>query len=195
MGAEFVMLVQGVVSRQISPQSPGVITVGTFHAGTKNNIIPDDATLGLTVRSYNEETRAKLLDGIRNAAKGVAVAYGLPADKMPTITMPEGTGPTINDHALTERMRAVAVDLLGTSHVIAMTPIMGSEDVGAFNLHGQIPMTFFALGAADPEKLKAAEKEGKLLPNIHSAFYAPDYQPAIRTGVEVMTAMAVSLLK
>jgi len=195
MGAEFVTLVQGVVSRQISPQSPGVITVGTFHAGTKNNIIPAEATLGLTVRSYDEVTKQKLLDGITNAANAVAVAYGLPKDKMPTITHPESTAPTVNDAALTERVRKVAIATLGADKVLPQQAVMGSEDVGFLTDGYKIPMTFFRLGAGDPAKVAQAQKTGVALPDIHSPLYAPDYKPAIETGVVTMTAVAVSLLQ
>ncbi len=195
MGAEFITLVQGVVSRQISPQSPGVITVGTFHAGTKNNIIPPEATLGLTVRSYDEATRKKLLDGIRNAANAIAVAYGLPADKMPTITYPESTAPTVNAAALTERMRKVAIATLGADKVLPQQAVMGSDDVGFLTDGYKIPLTFFRLGAGEPTAVANAQKTGTLLPDIHSPLYAPDYKPAIETGVVTMTAMAVSLLR
>ena len=195
MGAEFVTLLQGVVSRQISPQSPGVITVGTFHAGTKNNIISDQATLGLTVRSYDKATLKILLDGITNAANAVAVAYGLPADKMPTITHPESTEPTVNDAALTERVRKVAVETLGAEKVSSQQAVMGSEDVGFLTDGYKIPMTFFRLGAGDPAKVAEAQKTGKPLPDIHSPLYAPDYKPAIETGVIAMTEVAVSLLQ
>lgn len=195
MGAEFVTLVQGVVSRQISPQSPGVITVGTFHAGTKNNIIPAEATLGLTVRSYDEATKQKLLDGITNAANAVAVAYGLPKDKMPTITHPESTAPTVNDAALTERVRKAAVATLGADKVLPQQAVMGSEDVGFLTDGYKIPLVFFRLGAGDPAKVAQAQKTGVALPDIHSGLYAPDYKPAIETGVVAMTAAAVSLLQ
>lgn len=195
MGAEFVTLLQGVVSRQISPQSPGVITVGTFHAGTKNNIIPAEAMLGLTVRSYEEATRQKLVQGITNTANAIAVAYGLPADKMPTIKTVETTTPTVNDAALTERVRKVAIATLGADKVQPQQAVMGSEDVGYLTDGYKIPMTFFRLGAGDPAKVAEAQKTGVALPDIHSPLYAPDYKPAIETGVVTMTAVAVSLLQ
>lgn len=195
MGAEFVMMAQTLVSRQNAAQSPAVLTVGTFHAGTKNNIIPDDATLGLTLRSYDPKVTANLIEGVKRTANAVAVAYGVAPDKMPTITIPEETGPTINDAALEERMHKVAVEAIGPERVLPAIAVMGSEDVGYFSLNGTIPFLIFRLGAADPEKLKESKATGTPLPNIHSALFAPVYQPAIRTGVTVMTAMAVSLLQ
>lgn len=195
MAAEFVMLVQTVVSRQISTLEPAVLTVGTFHAGTKNNIIPDDAVLGLSMRAYSEEVRQKLLDGVKRTANGVATAYGVAPDRMPEVTVFESTVPTINDAALTERVRKAAEQALGATNVDAATPVMGSEDVGYFSLDGKIPFVFFWLGAADPEKLAASKKTGIPLPGIHSALFAPVYEPTIRTGVLAMTAAALDLLE
>ncbi len=195
MGAEFVMLAQTLVSRQNSAQSPAVVTVGTFHAGTKNNIIPDDAVLGLTLRSYDSAVMARLVEGVKRTANAVAMGYGVAADKMPTITIPEQTPPTISDAALEERMHKVAVEALGADHVLPANAVMGSEDVGNFSLDGKIPFLIYRLGASDPAKLAEAEKTGKPLPSLHSALFAPVYGPAIRTGVTSMTAMAVSLLQ
>jgi hippurate hydrolase len=195
MAAEFVMLVQTVVSRQISTLEPAVLTVGTFHAGTKNNIIPDDAVLGLSMRAYSEEVRQKLLDGVKRTANGVATAYGVAPDRMPEVAVFESTVPTINDAALTERVRKAAEHALGAANVDAATPVMGSEDVGYFSLDGKIPFVFFWLGAADPEKLATSKETGIPLPGIHSALFAPVYEPTIRTGVLAMTAAAFDLLQ
>ena len=195
MASEFVMMAQTIVSRQTAAQSPAVLTVGTFHAGTKNNIIPDDAVLGLTLRSYDAKVTANMIAAIRRTANGLAAAYGVAEDKMPTITIPESTDPTINDAGLVDRLRPVAVEVLGASHVLPAIPVMGAEDVGYFSLGGKIPFMIFRLGAADPVKLEESHATGKPLPGLHSALFAPVYQPAIRTGVTAMTAMAVSLLQ
>jgi hippurate hydrolase len=195
MASEFVMMAQTIVSRQTSAQSPAVLTVGTFHAGTKNNIIPDDATLGLTLRSYDAKVMANMIADVRRTANAVAAAYGVADDRMPTITIPEETGPTINDAALEERMKKVAIATLGADRVLPAIVIMGSEDVGYFSLDNTIPFMIFRLGAADPAKFAEAKKTGKPLPGLHSALFAPVYKPAIETGVEAMTAMAVSLLQ
>ena len=195
MGAEFVMMVQTLVSRQTAAQTPAVVTVGTFQAGTKNNIIPDEATLGLTLRSYDSAVMAKLVEGVKRTANAVATAYGVAPDRMPTITIPEETAPTITDAALEERMHKVAVDTLGADHVLPAVAVMGSEDVGYFSLDGKIPFLIYRLGAADPAKLAESKETGKPLPYLHSSLFAPVYGPAIRAGVTSMTAMAVSLLQ
>ena len=195
MGAEFVLLAQTIVSRQIDARDPSVLTVGTFHAGTKNNIISDDAALGISMRFYTEEVRQKLVEGVKRTANGVAVAYGVSPDRMPDITMLESTVPTVNDADLSERMRKAAAQALGASRVDVAIPVMGSEDVGYFSLDGKIPFVFFWLGAADPDKFADAKRIGVALPSNHSALFAPVYEPTIRTGVTAMTAMAMDLLK
>jgi amidohydrolase len=195
MGAEFVMMAQTIVSRQTPAQSPAVLTVGTFQAGTKNNIIPDDATLGLTLRSYDKQVMENMIAAVRRTANSVAEAYGVAADRMPTITIPEKTDPTVSDPELTARMQKVAVDALGKDRVTKVIPVMGAEDVGFLTDGGKIPMLVFRLGVADPGKLAEAQKTGKPLPNIHSALFAPVYGPAIRTGVTALTSMALNLLQ
>jgi hippurate hydrolase len=197
MAAEFVVLAQSIVSRQIDPQQPAVLTVGMIHGGTKRNIIPDDVTMGLTLRTYSEKVRDQIISDIRRTADGIAAGYGVPADRMPVVTVSQSeiTPATYNDPALADRLRTVAAGTLGSDHVLPAEPIMGSEDVGLFTLGGKIPGVMFWLGAADPEKLAHARETGVPLPGPHSAFFAPVYGPTISTGVTAMTAMAMDLLK
>jgi hippurate hydrolase len=195
LAAEFVLVAQTIVSRQIDPQQPAVLTVGTIHGGTKSNIIPDEVTMGLTLRTYSVAQRDQILAAIRRTANGLAEAYGIPADHMPVVTVTEGAPATLNDAALTERLRASAAAALGEDRVLEARAIMGSEDVGLFSLDGKIPATMYWLGAADPAKLAESRKTGVALPGLHSALFAPVYAPAITTGVTAMTAMALDLLK
>ncbi len=195
LGAEFVVLAQAIVARQIPAQTPAVLTVGTFHAGTKNNIIPDDATLGLTLRAYDEQARQTLVTGVTRTANAVAAAYGTAPDKMPTITIPEQTGPTINDAGLAAKLKQTATAVIGAANVGNAEPIMGSEDVSYLTDGGKIPLGMFWLGVADPAKLEESRRTGKPLPNIHSPLFAPVYGPALPVGVEVMTATAMQLLR
>jgi len=195
LAAEFVLVAQTIVSRQIDPQQPAVLTVGMIHGGTKNNIIPDEVTMGLTLRTYSATERDQIVAAIRRTANGLAEAYGIPADKMPTVTVGESTPPTINDEPLNARLRASAVAALGKERVVDAKAVMGSEDVGLFTLDGKIPGVMYWLGAADPTKLEASRKTGVPLPGLHSALFAPVYAPAITTGVTAMTAMAMDLLK
>jgi len=195
LAAEFVLVAQTIVSRQIDPQQPAVLTVGTIHGGTKNNIIPDEVVLGLTLRTYSAAVRDQIVAAVRRTAQGLAEAYGIPADRMPTVTLGESTPATLCDPALAERLRASAASALGKDRVLEAHAIMGSEDVGLFTLDGKIPGVMFWLGAADPDKLAESRKTGVSLPGLHSALFAPVYGPAITTGVTSMTAMALDLLK
>ncbi len=195
LAAEFVLVAQTIVSRQIDPQQPAVLTIATIHGGTKNNIIPDEVTLGATLRTYSPAVRDAIIADVRRTAEGLAKAYGIPADRMPTVTLGESTPVTYNDPALAERLRASASAALGSDRVLESHPVMGSEDVGQFSLDGKIPAVMFRLGAADPAKLEESLKTGIPLPSLHSALFAPVYATAIPTGVTAMTAMALDLLK
>lgn len=195
LAAEFVLVAQTIVSRQIDPQQPAVLTVGTIHGGTKNNIIPDEVTMGLTLRTYSTAVRDAIVADIRRTANGLALAYGIPADRMPTVTLTESTPPTLNDPVLAERIRTSAAAALGRDRVLEAKAIMGSEDVSLFSLDGKIPAAMYWLGAADPAKLEESLKSGVPLPGLHSALFAPVYAAAIPAGVTAMTAMALDLLK
>jgi len=195
LAAEFVLVAQTIVSRQIDPQQPAVLTVGTIHGGTKNNIIPDEVTMGLTLRTYSTAERDQIIAAVRRTANGLAEAYGIPSDRMPTVTLGESTPATFNDPVLAERLRKVAVSVLGAEHVEPAESVMGSEDVGLFSLDGKIPAVMFRLGAADAGKLAESRSSGVPLPGLHSALFAPVYEKAIPTGVSAMTAMALELLK
>jgi hippurate hydrolase len=195
LAAEFILVAQTIVSRQIDAQDPAVLTVGTIHGGTKNNIIPDEVTMGLTLRTYSMEVRDQIVAAIKRELNGLAEGYGIPPDRMPTVTITESTPPTLNDAAMAERVRGAAVGALGDDRVVQASAIMGSEDVGLFTLDGKIPGVMYWLGAADAAKLAESRKTGVPLPSPHSALFAPVYAPAITTGVTAMTAVALDLMK
>jgi amidohydrolase len=197
MAAEFVVMAQSIVARQVDPQQPAVLTVGTIHGGTKRNIIPEEVTMGLTLRTYSDQVRDLIIADVRRTAEGIAVGYGVPQDRMPVVTVSQSeiTPVTANDAGLTERMRKVALSSLGLDHVENAQSVMGSEDVGLFSLDGKIPAMMFRLGAADPAKLAVARETGVPLPGLHSPLFAPVYAPTIKAGVTAMTAMALDLLQ
>jgi amidohydrolase len=195
LAAEFVLVAQTIVSRQIDPQEPAVLTVGTIHGGTKNNIIPDEVTMGLTLRAYSPAVRDTIIAAISREANGLAEGYGIPPNRMPTVTISDSVPATYNDPALAERVRVTAVATLGKDRVVDAHAIMASEDVGLFTLDGKIPGVMYWLGAADAGKLAESRKTGVPLPSPHSPLFAPVYGPAITTGVTAMTAIAMDLLK
>ena len=197
MAGEFIVELQTVVSRSISPSQPAVVTVGDIHGGTKRNIIPDEVKMELTTRCYSEEVRQKIIEGVKRTARGVAIAAGVPESRMPIVTVldDESTPATINDPALAARLHKIFVEKLGADNVVERDAIMGSEDFGIFSLDHKIPAVIFWLGAYDPAKVAESERTGVALPSPHSPFFAPSPEPTLRTGVTAMTDAAIALLQ
>ena len=196
--AEFILALQTIVSRENSPFDPAVVTVGSIQGGTKANIIPDDVHMALTVRTYREEVRHRILASIDRIARGIALADGIPADLAPIVKTSdtEYTPPLYNDPKLTGRLAGVFRKALGAQNVVQSPPIMASEDFGRFGLEDrQIPTCMFTLGAVDAAKLAESEKTGKPLPGPHSSLFAPLPEPTIRTGVMAMSAAVLDLMK
>ncbi|HEX6717513.1 MAG TPA: amidohydrolase [Pyrinomonadaceae bacterium] len=195
VAAQTVMALQTIVSRENSPLDPAVVTVGSIHGGTRYNIIPDEVNLQLTVRTYKEEVRQRILASIERIVKGVAVTAGIPDNLAPTVKVAEGAGALYNDPQLVERLAASFRQALGDENVVQVPPIMASEDFGEFSLDHKIPTVMFWLGASDPAKLKASRESGVPLPGLHSALFAPVPEPTLRTGVKTMTSAVLELMK
>ena len=192
IAARITVTLQSIVSREIKPGDAAVITVGYIQAGTKNNIIPDDAQMGLTVRSRKPEVRKHLLQAIERVAKGEAEAAG--AERMPLVEKYESTSAVYNDPMLAGHLQKVLQAALGQDNVEIVDPVMTSEDYSVFIEHG-VPSLYFELGAADPQKFAEAKASGKVLPSNHSPLFAPDSEPALRTGIMAEVAVLRDLLK
>ncbi len=197
LAAEYILQIQTIVSREEDPRDPAVVTVGDIHGGTKRNIIPDEVKLELTTRAFSDKGRQVILDGLRQMAAGVATSASLPADKFPTVTVDEAesTPVTFNDPALTARVRTTLEGTLGAANVYTDPPAMGSEDVGVFGLEAHVPSVYFWLGAMYPDRFAAATAQGKLLPGPHTSHFEPDPEPTLATGVQALSAVAISLLQ
>ncbi len=196
LAAAIITDLQTLVSREVSPLEPAVVTVGSIHAGTKHNIISDRADLQLTVRSYSDSVRQTLLRGIERIALQQARAYGFPEDKLPEVRIgSEGTPAMWNDPELVDRNVAAMRAVLGQNSVVEDTQVMGGEDFARYGrTDPPIPSHMFRLGTVAPERY-AAFKVGKLdLPSMHSPFYAPDAERSLTTGVTAMTAVVRDLL-
>ena len=196
LSAEYIMAIQTIVSRQIPPQNPAVVTVGAIHGGTKRNIIPDEVKMSLTIRSFNDDVQKQILADLKRTADGIAMAGGVPPDRMPVVSVLAESSPvTYNDPELADRLRAVCVRTLGAASVVPSHPEMVSEDFGLFGLEGhQIPAVQMRLGAVSAEKIAESKASGKPLPSLHSAYFAPLPEPTIRTGVTMMTASVLDLM-
>jgi hippurate hydrolase len=193
IAARIVLALQTVVAREIDPIEPAVITVGSIHGGTKHNIIPDTVDLQLTVRSYSEETRTRLLDGIRRNV--MAEAEGAGAPRPPDVTIGESTPATVNDADLVRRTVAALRKTLGDDRVVEVPPVMGSEDFTYYGREG-IPAFMFNLGTIAPERIDESRRAGgRPLPSLHSSQYAPEREASIQGGVRAALAAVLGLLQ
>jgi amidohydrolase len=196
LAAETVLALQTVVSREISPLDPAVVTVGSIHGGTKRNIVPDQVVLQLTVRTYKKEVRQQVLAAIQRIPRGLAIAAGVPDDRLPIVSISETErGDALyNDPALTERLAKVWEGAFGQDRVQQIPPTMVSEDVGHFGLDGKIPVVQFRIGATAPAVIAAHQADGTLPPALHSALFAPLPEPTIRSGVKATTLAVLDLM-
>ncbi|MCI5043751.1 MAG: amidohydrolase [Aquisalinus sp.] len=195
IASEIVLALQTLVSREVSPLEPAVVTVGAFNAGSKHNIISDQAHLQLTVRSYTDEVREKLISGIQRIARAQAMSAGLPEDLYPVIEMEKDYTPsTYNDPQLAYRVSDTLKAAFGADNVMEVDPVMGGEDFSQYSrVEPTIPSFIFWIGAVAPEKVAAAKAGGPPLPSLHSPFFAPEPEPTLKTGVEAMTRAALEL--
>jgi len=196
LAASIVMSLQTLVSREVGAVQPAVVTVGSIHAGSKHNIIPDEARLQLTVRSYSDEVRQTLLRGIERIALHQARAFGLPEDRLPRVVVAEDefTPALWNDPDLTRRVVAVFEREFGSDRVVEIPPEMGGEDFSRFGrTEPPIPGFMFRLGTVPADQFAAAQRGELTLPSLHSPFYAPDVEPTLVTGVTAMVSAALEL--
>lgn len=188
MASRFVVDVQSVVSREKDPTKFGVVSIGSLHAGTTGNIIPDEAILLGTIRSFEPDVRARLHDGIKRTASAVAEMANAPA---PDVTITDGVKALVNDAAV----GAIAGKALKAGfgdRFRAAPPVTASEDYSEY-IHSGVPSMFFNIGVYDPERVAAARSGGPLLPDNHSPLFAPVPKPTIQTGVTAMTLAVLSI--
>ena len=186
-----VMELQTIVSRNIKPIDDAVVTVGAIKGGTKHNIIPDEVTLQLTVRTYKEEVRQLIHKRIREISRGVAIAAGLSEDKMPEVIIPDQfTPPNYNNPALTARVRNSAELAIGKEKVVEQEPRMGGEDFARYGAtDDKVPCVMFSLGTVPKERMKSGD-----LPGLHSPFYYPEPTQTLETGVAVVSQSLLDLM-
>ena len=187
--AELVMSLQTIVSREVKPTEPAVITVGSIHAGTKHNIIGDRCDLQLTVRSYTPEVRKLLIDAIHRKAKAVAAAYGA---EEPTITLSDGTPALFNNIALTGRLRKTFEKTLGTYRVGQADQVMGGEDFSQYGLAG-VPSVMYRVGTIEASRFEAMQRRGQVL-SLHAPDYYPDIDLTLPTAISSMAHGAIEIL-
>ena len=198
LASRIVVALQTLVARENDPQQPGVVTVGSFHAGAKHNIIPDEAKLLLTVRSYSDQTRKLLLDGITRIARGEAIAAGVPEDRMPEVGLNVEnvyTPATFNTEALTDATVARFTKRFGEARVRKVAASMAGEDFSRYWLADKGTQSLiFWVGGVPKEKWDAAGGDASKLPSLHSPYWAPDAEAVIGTATEAMVTAAMGVL-
>ncbi|NND59800.1 MAG: M20/M25/M40 family metallo-hydrolase, partial [Gammaproteobacteria bacterium] len=198
LASQIVLSLQTLVSRTLPPREPGVITVGSFHSGTKHNIISDQAKLQITVRNESEETRETLLNGIRRIAENLGRAAGLPDDKLPEVIVrvSDRYPPTLNDIPLTRQLKEVWSRELGEDIFHDDKRLgMGAEDFPFFTTDPYIPSTYFAIGGTPQTAIDAAAGDGPAVPSHHSPLFRIEPRGAVTLGVEATVLALMELLQ
>ena len=197
LASQIVLALQTIVSREIRPGDPAVVTVGSIHGGTKGNIIPDEVRLQVTLRSYKTETREKLITSVKRIVKAQAESANMPADRMPEVTVSEESANALfNTPSLASEVRKAIGGALGDDHVVIREPVMGAEDFSEFGMTKEkIPLCMFWLGTQSPATVAEAKAKGTTLPSLHSPLFFPIPEPTIETGVRSMTSAVLALMK
>jgi amidohydrolase len=194
MAAATVLRLQTIVAREVAPARSAVVTVGVLQAGTKENVIPDEATIKLNVRTFDEDVRTHVLDAIKRIVNAEAQASGAP--EPPEITALDRYQLVRNDPAAADRVRAAFREHFGEERVVEISPISASEDFGSFGSQWQAPSIFWTAGGTDPDTYRRAKHTGRLaeLPTNHNPRFAPVIHPTLETGVETLVAAASAWL-
>ncbi len=188
--AQLIVSLQTIVSREVKPTDPAVITVGAIHGGTKHNIIGDTCHLQLTVRTYGDEVRKQVLDAITRKANANAESFGAPP---PEIMFSQGTPSLENNAELADRLRQLFTDLLGPENMALSEPSMGGEDFSRYGREG-VPIVMYKLGSVSQKRLDRFTELGVPPPSLHSGLYYPDVEPTLKTSVLTMVSAALNLL-
>lgn len=195
LAAQIVVALQTIVSREIKPGTPAVVTVGTIHGGLKRNIIPDEVRLELTVRAFDDAVMQQEIAAIRRISEGTARAFGIAENRLPVVTVTAETADvTINDPGLTRRLVGVFVEWLGAERVKEIPPVTAAEDFTYYGRAGRIPSIIWRVGGTAPEKFEESRRTGMPVPSNHNSGFAPVPEPTLKTAVTSMTAAVLELL-
>ncbi|MFH1000487.1 MAG: amidohydrolase [Bacteroidota bacterium] len=195
LASRIVLDIQTIVSREINPVHPAVVTVGSIHGGTKHNIIPDQVNLQLTVRFFSDETYNQILEALKRITKGIAISAGLPEEKWPLVKASnQFTPPVINNSELVAKSVIAMKEILGEKKLIQVEPLTVGEDFGKYGLTAEkIPIALFWLGGVNNDDYQNHLKNGTALPGLHNAAFYPDFEPSYKTGVAAMANAMIQL--
>lgn len=197
IASRIVLDLQTIVSREISPLEPVVVTVGSIHGGTRPNIIPDEVKMELTLRYYSDVTIEKVISAIRRISRSAAEMAGMPEEKLPLVKIETGeTPPVINNQELSEKIREFAAETIGNDNIVKTAPAMVGEDFGKYGRTPEnVPICLIWLGSTSADLMKELiAKNEKPFP-LHSPFLNPDYEKTIETGIKVMTGNVIGLMQ
>jgi amidohydrolase len=197
LSARIILDIQTIVSREINPVKPAVVTVGAINGGTKNNIIPDEVKMLLTLRFFDEEVFKQISESLIRITRGAAIAAGLPENKMPLVVFSDdNTPPVINDQSLVLQTIKYMKEILGDKNIIQVDPAMVAEDFGKYGRTTEkIPIALFWLGGVNQEKYSDHIEKGTNLPPLHNSSFAPDFIPTFKCGVEAMSKAVINLFE
>lgn len=195
IASRIVLDLQTIVSRELSPLEPAVVTVGSIHGGTRPNIIPDEVDLELTLRYYSDETIEKVIAAIKRISSAAAKMAGMPDDKLPLVDIEKAeTPPVINNEKLCADLKEIAAKTIGEQNIIKTTPAMVGEDFGKYGKTPEnIPICLTWLGSTSSQLMKELAEKGEKPAPLHSPYLMPDYEKTIETGIRVMTGNVLGL--
>jgi amidohydrolase len=195
--AQIINSLQTIISREIGPIEPAVLTVGSIHGGTKHNIIPNEVRLQLTLRSYTDEVRIKTISSIKRLTRGLAISAGMPPDLYPEVILKDEYTPAVfNNPDLVQKLESSFKKSIGSENIFKTSPVMGGEDFGMFGRDEPIiPTAIFWLGAVNKSVFEESKKENIPLPSLHSDLFLPDAEPTINTGITAMSQAAIDLFR
>lgn len=195
LASRIVLSIQTLVSREIEPFQPAVVTVGSIHGGSKHNVIPGRVDLQLTVRFFNDDVYQQILEGLVRITRGIGLSAGLPEEKLPEVTPLEGyTPPVANDPDLVNKGIRSMEKMLGANRIFEVNPSTVGEDFGMYGrTEEQIPIALFWLGGVEEEKYQNHQEKGTSLPGLHNAAFHPDFYPTFKGGVAAMTRTMIDL--
>ena len=196
LASRIVLDLQTIVSREVSPLEPAVVTVGSIHGGAKGNIIPNEVKLELTLRSYSDEVRQHTITAIKRITSSLAQSAGLESDLYPKVEVRDESTPALyNDPRLSKQILEAFQRYIGQENAMIVNPVMGGEDFGKFGrTEENVPICLYWLGTVSEEKIEEAQKGNINLPSLHSPFFAPEAEPSINTGVITMTSAVIELM-
>ncbi len=197
IASRIVLDLQTIVSREISPLKPVVVTVGSIHGGTRPNIIPEEVKMELTLRYYDKVAIEQTIHAIKRICRGAAITAGMPDDRLPYVWVKPGeTPPVINDKALYDRIQEYSSAVLETENIISTEPAMVAEDFGIYGRTSEkVPICLIWLGSSNAEVMKDYFKKGEKPPPLHSSHLNPDYAATIETGIRSMVANVIGLFE